>query len=84
MMKLWIVTAVDYDRDGNCNGKARVLGAFKSYGEAEDYVNKDMNEWAERNNGDECGCDFGIMSAWCDSDYSAGCEWNIEEVEIPK
>ena len=39
-MKRWIVTAVDHDIDG----KARVLGAFKTYEEAKNYVDEDIKE----------------------------------------
>lgn len=80
-MKLWIVTAVDHG--DSCDGKARVLGAFKSYGEARNYVNADIQEWVDHNT-DElrgCGCSFAEMAAWYEYDDAVRCEWNIEEVE---
>lgn len=83
-MKIWIVTAVDHDADGNCDGKARVLGAFKSYDEAKNYVDEDIREWVDRNT-DElrgCGCSFAEMAAWHDYDDLNRCEWNIEEVDV--
>lgn len=87
-MKLWIVTAVDHDADGNCDGKARVLGAFKSYDEAKNYVNEDISDWVDRNceftlNSEEgVECDFDKMVAWYAYDDSDRCEWNIEEIEV--
>lgn len=84
MMKLWIVTAVDHDADGNCDGKARVLGAFKSYDEARNYVNEDIKEWVDRNTDElhSCGCSFAEMAAWHDYDDLNRCEWNITEMEV--
>ena len=83
-MKRWIVTVVNYDTDGNCDGKARVLGVFKTREEAKNYVDEDIREWVDNNTGDICGCecDFDEMSAWYDYDDTERCEWNIEEVEI--
>lgn len=81
MMKLWIVTAV------NCNdssdGKARVLGAFKSRGEAKNYVDEDIKEWIDTyaEHGLDAICDFDKMRAR-DCDDCDSCEWNIEEVEV--
>ena len=83
-MKRWIVTVVNYESECNCNGKARVLGVFKTREEAKNYVDEDIREWVDSNTGDICGCecDFDEMSAWYDYDGSQRCEWNIEEVEI--
>ena len=47
-MKRWIVTAVDYDTDGNCDGKARVLSVFKTHEEAKNYVDEDIKEWIDQ------------------------------------
>lgn len=81
-MKFWIVTAVDHDPNGNCDGKAHVLGAFKSYDEAKNYVDEDIREWVNRKR--EEGLEYSCigMSAWYDYDDSDRCEWNIEEVEV--
>lgn len=83
-MKLWIVTAVDYG--DSCNGKARVIGAFKSFDEAKEYVKQDMQDYIDANGEeDDFDCDFDKMSiglADCDIDDIFGCEWNIEEVEV--
>ena len=78
MMKRWIVTAVDHDTDG----KARVLGAFKTHEEAKNYVDEDIKEWIDQWAGEGCECDFDKMAAWYNYDDSQWCEWNIEEVEI--
>ena len=47
-MKRWIVTAVDYDTDGNCDGKAQVLSVFKTHEEAKNYVDEDIKEWIDQ------------------------------------
>ena len=47
-MKRWIVTAVDYDTDGNCDGKARVLSVSKTHEEAKNYVDEDIKEWIDQ------------------------------------
>lgn len=83
-MKLWIVTAVDYG--DSCNGKARVIGAFKSFDEAKEYVKQDMQDYIDANGEeDDFDCNFDKMSislADCDIDDIFGCEWNIEEIEV--
>lgn len=79
-MKLWIVTAVDYG--DSCDGKARVLGVFKSYNEARIYVDGDIFDWVERNCENGVKCDFDKMAVWSDCDDSIRCEWNIEEAEV--
>lgn len=81
-MKRWIVTAVDHDTDSNCDGKARVLGVFKTHEEAKNYVYEDIKEWIDQRASEGCECDFDKMAAWYDYDDSQRCEWNIEEVEI--
>ena len=81
-MKRWIVTAVDHDIDGNCDGKARVLGVFKTREEAKNYVNEDIKEWIDQRADVGCKCNFDKMAAWYNYDSAQRCEWNIEEVEI--
>lgn len=81
----FIVTAVDYDRDGQCDGKARILGAFRFEDEAKEFVTNDMHDFIDEHTSDQGFCPYILeddkMSAHND-DWSAGCEWNIEEVEI--
>ena len=81
-MKRWIVTAADHDTAGNCDGKARVLGAFKTREEAKNYVDEDIKEWIDQRADEGCECDFNKMAAWYNYDSSQRREWNIEEVEI--
>ena len=81
-MKRWIVTAVDHDTDGNCDGKARVLSVFKTHEEAKNYVDEDIKEWIDQRADEGCECDFDKMAAWYDYDAAQRREWNIEEVEI--
>lgn len=79
-MKLWIVTVVDYN--DSCDGKARVLGAFKTHEEAKTYVDEDIREWIDARADEGVRCDFDMMRTWCYDNIDIRCEWNIEEVEI--
>lgn len=81
MNKRFIVTAVDHDTNGNCDGKALVLGMFKTQEEAKIYVEEDIREWIDRHAAGEFMCDFNKMSAWYVYDEAYRCEWNISEVE---
>lgn len=78
-MQLWIATAVDYNY--SCDGKARILGAFKSFDEAKNCVDENIKEWANDHGLDMFKCDFVRMSAWDVLNENVRCEWNIEEVE---
>ena len=82
MNKRFIVTAVDHDINGNCDGKARVLGVFKTREEAKNYVDEDIREWIDEHADEGYVCDFDKMSAWYDYGDSDRCEWNIEEIEF--
>lgn len=73
----FIVTAVDYG--DNCDGKARVLGAFDKLTNAEIYVHNDIEEWVDNYAGLDVVCDFEDKCASCGENR---CEWNIEEKEI--
>lgn len=85
-MKRWIVTCVDWGE--TCDGKARTLGVFKEREEARALVRNDIEHWADQNAGENIQVDFDKMNVYHMSGidpnaYGAGCEWNIEEVEIP-
>ena len=83
-MKKHIVTAVD--TSDTSDGKARVLNVCNSREEAEAYVRADIEKWADDRAGMPIVVDFDKMSAkynWETFDDASGCEWNIEEVEIP-
>lgn len=80
-MKRWIVTCVDCGE--TCDGKARTLGVFKEREEARAFVRNDIERWADDHAGEGIEVDFDKMSATYDYDTGNGCEWNIEEVEIP-
>jgi isoleucyl-tRNA synthetase len=80
-MKRWIVTCVDCGE--TCDGKARTLGVFKEREEARAFVRNDIERWADDHAGEGIEVDFDKMSATYDYDTDNGCEWNIEEVEIP-
>lgn len=77
-----IVTAVD--TSDTSDGKARVLKVCNSREEAEAYVQADIEKWADDRAGEGIEVDFDKMSAHYDYNSADGCEWNIEEVEIPQ
>lgn len=82
MKTLWIVTAVDYGE--TCDGKARVLECCNTKEEAKSYVTSDIQNWADQRAGENIIVDFDKMSAkYKDSSIDDGCEWNIEEVNVP-
>ena len=79
-MNTHIVTAVD--TSDSADGKARVLKLCKTREEAVAYVKQDMEAFVADANGMNLNVDYDAMSAQT-SDGNYGCEWNIEEVEIP-
>lgn len=81
MKKLWIATYVDYGE--TCDGKPRVLKACSTKEEAQNEVRADIEKWADDRAGENIEVDFDKMSASY-RDRDDGCEWNIEEVEIPE
>jgi len=82
MKEIFIVTAVDVGE--NCDGKARVLGLFKSQDEADKYVCADIKEYVQNRDIPEDLVDYVQMFAYWDDDYTHGCEWNIEKVSLPE
>lgn len=83
-MKKFIVTVVDTSE--TADGKARVLDICKTKEEAQTVVRNDIEHWADERTGIPIVVDFDKMSAkynWKTLDDADGCEWNIEEVEIP-
>lgn len=81
MKKIWIATYVDHGE--TCDGKARVLKACMTKEEAQNEVRADIEKWADDHAGENIEVDFDKMSASY-RDYDDGCEWNIEEIEIPE
>ena len=81
MNKLWIATYVDHGE--TCDGKARILKACATKEEAQNEVHADIEKWADDRAGENVEIDFDKMSASY-RDRDEGCEWNIEEVEIPE
>ena len=82
MKKLWI--AVYVDRGETCDGKPRVLKACATKEEARSEVRADIEKWADDRAGENIEVDFDKMSASYREWLQEGCEWNIEEVEIPE
>ena len=74
----WVATVVDSGE--TCDGKARVLGVYKSSDLAWAYVHRDMQEWASRHAHD-IKIDFARGSAKYNY-RDAGCEWNVEKITI--
>ena len=81
MKKIWIAMYVENGE--TCDGKARVLKACATKEEAQNEVRADIEKWADDRAGENVEVDFGKMSASC-RDRDEGCEWRIEEVEIPE
>lgn len=79
-MKIWIATAVDHGE--TCDGKARILAAYLTENEAACYIRSDMEEWADRNAGEDVTVDFDKMRAYFNYDTSEGCEWNVEPTDL--
>ena len=80
MKKIWIAMYVESGE--TCDGKARVLKACATKGEAQNEVRADIEKWADDRAGENVEVDFDKMSASY-QDRDEGCEWCIEEIEIP-
>lgn len=80
MKKIWIAMYVESGE--TCDGKARVLKACATKEEAQNEVRADIEKWADDRAGENVEVDFDKMSASY-QDRDEGCEWRIEEVEIP-
>ena len=81
MKKIWIAMYVESGE--TCDGKPRVLKACATEEEALNEVRADIENWADDRAGENVEVDFGKMSASY-RDRDEGCEWCIEEVEIPE
>ncbi len=80
-MKMWTITFVDYDE--TCDGKARTPKICSTKEEAQAWVKNDIEAWAEKYADENIEVNFDRMCACFKDDPSQGCEWNIEEVEVP-
>ena len=80
-VKRWIVTAVDFDSDGQCDGKVRILTVLASKENARNYILEDMREYVDNNVTRRMLMDEDKMCV-TDVDDGYSCEWNLEEVEI--
>ena len=81
MKKIWIAMYVESGE--TCDGKPRVLKACATKEEAQNEVRADIENWADDRAGKNVEVDFDKMSV-SDQDHDEGCEWCIEEVEIPE
>ena len=81
MKKIWIAMYVESGE--TCDGKARVLKACATKEEAQNEVQADIEKWADDRAGENIEVNFDKMSASY-QDRDEGCEWYIEEVEIPE
>lgn len=81
MKKIWIATYVD--SGDTCDGKPRVLATATSKEEILNEVRADIEKWAEYRAGEDIKVDFDNMNAYYRGTFNDGCEWNIEEIEIP-
>ena len=80
-IKRYVVTAVDFDVDGHCDGKARVLAVCKTEDEAKNFTLEDMREYADRHANEGMVLDDERLRV-AEDDSMNGCEWNIEDIEI--
>ena len=80
-IKRYVVTAVDFDVDGHCDGKARVLAVCKTEDEAKNFTLEDMREYADRHANEGMVLDDECLRV-ADDDSMNRCEWNIEDIEI--
>ena len=81
MKKIWIAMYVESGE--TCDGKPRVLKACATEEEAQNEVRADIEDWADDRAGENIEVDFGKMSVSY-HDRDEGCEWYIEEVEVPE
>ena len=81
MKKIWIATYVD--SGDTCDGKPRVLATASSKEEILNDVRADIEQWADDRAGKDIVVDFDNMYAHYKYTFNEGCEWNIEEIEIP-
>lgn len=79
MEKVYVVTAVDFVK--STNGKARVLGAFRSEDAARNFVRNDMEETLDEFAGLRTMPDFELMQIIL-PDNDSGILWNVEATEI--
>lgn len=79
--KKFVVTVVD--TGDSCDGKARTLKVCNTKEEAKAYVIEDMDQWISNHKDEGIEYDYDKMSAYFDYNTNSGCEWNIEEVEMP-
>lgn len=87
MIKMFVATFVDYDANGNYDGKAHTIGVYKTYDEARNVVVNDIIEYVYYLAVQEIDaiCDFDKMNAYASDTErfnGIGCEWNIEEIEV--
>ena len=80
-LKRFVVTAVDFDADGQCDGKAQIRTMLASKENAQNYVLEDMREYVDNHADEGMVLDEAKMRVADDSCLN-GCEWNIEEVEF--
>lgn len=80
-MKVWIATYVDHS--DTSNGKPGVLGVYGSEEKAVAAVNDDIKTWADEHAGEDVNINCIKMSAYYATYDDVGCEWEIEEIDIP-
>jgi hypothetical protein len=81
MKKIWIATFVEISKISD--GKPRVLATASSREEILNEVRADIEKWADYRPGENIKLNFIKMNAYYSGTLNEGCEWNIEEIEIP-
>lgn len=83
-IRRYILTVVDYG--DTCDGKARVLGMFKTHQEAYDKMDADARDKAAEIYEDAEDAKSGTVISWWDASVgdtaTCGYEYKIEEVEV--
>lgn len=81
----FLVTVTDYDENGNCNGKPRLLETFTNEEDAYAFMMNDMQEFIDSHTDDEGNCPFVIDDEKYDihdEDYQNGCDYAVMPVEV--
>jgi len=81
----YIVTYVDVDRDGQCDGKPKIGAICKTEEEAKAWIQNDIQQYIDEHTSDEGACefiaDFGKMNVHT-HDWSDYTEWQFEKCGI--
>lgn len=81
----FLVTATDYDENGNRSTKPRLLGVFNLEEDAYAFMLDDMHDYIDSHTDDEGNCKFildDVKYDIHDEGYLNGCDYSVMPVEI--